>query len=85
MRVQCILSFKDEIIAHAYGGEHFLFCFYFILFLNFLVETEGRQAGAKAQGAVYHLASFPSGREDISQPGIEPPTSSSRFVGEHYN
>ena len=33
----------------------------------------------QAQEAVDHLASFPSSREEISQPGFEPPTSSLRF------
>ena len=48
---------------------------------NFFIffETEGRHASAKAQEAVHHLASFPSSREEISQPGFEPPTSSLRF------
>jgi len=45
----------------------------------FLFETDGQQAGAKAQEAVDHLANFPSGREEISQPGIKLPSSSLRF------
>ena len=40
---------------------------------------EGWHASAKAQEVVDHLASFPSSREEISQPGIELPTSSLRF------
>ena len=51
------------------------------LFIYF--EIEGRQTNAvtnaKAQGAIHHLASFPSSREEISQLGIKPPTSSLRF------
>ena len=45
----------------------------------FLFEIEGRHASAKAQVVVDHLVRFPSSREEISQPGIEPPTSSLRF------
>jgi hypothetical protein len=40
----------------------------------FFFEIEGRQADAKAQEAVNHLTSFMSSREEISQPGIKPPT-----------
>ena len=42
-------------------------------------ETEGRQANAKAREAVDHVTSFLLGREEISEPGIEPSTSSLRF------
>jgi hypothetical protein len=49
--------------------------FLFSLFL----ERERQQADAKAQEAVTHLASVSSGREEISQPGIERPTSFLRF------
>jgi hypothetical protein len=48
-------------------------------FSFFKFKTEGQHAIAKAQEALDHLASFPSGREEISQPGFEPPTSSLRF------
>ena len=53
--------------------------FYFYLFLLFFFETESRQASARADEAVDHLASFLSSREEISHPGIKPPTSSLRF------
>jgi hypothetical protein len=53
-----------------------LVAFFFFLFF---FETEGRQASAKAHEVIDHLASFLSGREEISQPGIELPTSSLRF------
>ena len=46
------------------------------LFSFFLLETEGRHASAKARKTVDHMASFPTCREDILQPGFEPPTSS---------
>ena len=49
------------------------------LSLLLFFKIEGRQASAKAQGAVDHVASFPSSREEISQPGFEPPTSFLRF------
>ena len=51
--------------------------FFFFLFY----ETEGRQTSVKAQDErIDHLASFStSSREEISQPGIEPPTSSLKF------
>ena len=49
------------------------------IYLFIYFEIECRQANAKAQEAVDHLASFPSGREKISLPGIELPTSSLRF------
>ena len=42
-------------------------------------ETEGRHVSAKAQEAFDHLTSFWLGREEISQPRIEPPTSSLEF------
>ena len=45
----------------------------------FIFEAEGRQANAKTHEAVHHLANFPSSREEISQPGFEPPISSLRF------
>jgi hypothetical protein len=45
----------------------YCYCYYYFF------EIEGRQK------AVDHLASFPSDRKEISQPGIEPPTSSLRF------
>ena len=47
--------------------------------IGFFLEPEGRQASAKAHEADDHMASFPSSREEILQPGIEPPTSSLRF------
>ena len=46
---------------------------------SFFFETKGRQASAKAQEVVHHLASFPSSREEISQLGFKPPTSFLRF------
>ena len=49
-----------------------------IFFLFSFLETEGRQAIAKAQEAVDHLVSFYQ-VEEISQWGIEPPTFSLRF------
>ena len=49
------------------------------IFFSFFFEIEGWQANAKAQEAVDRLASFPSDGEEISQPWIEPPTSSLRF------
>ena len=51
--------------------------FFFFSFLFF--EIEGQQTNAQAQEAINHLASFLSSREEISQPGIEPPTSSSKL------
>ena len=45
----------------------------------FFFEREVRQAIAKAREAVDHLASFLSSKEEISQLGIEPPTSFLRF------
>jgi hypothetical protein len=52
----------------------------FFLSFSFFFETEGRQVKAKAQEAVDRLASFPSGREEISQLRIELPTSSLRVA-----
>jgi hypothetical protein len=52
----------------------YIICFYNCNSSIFL-ETKGRHANAKAQEAVDHLASFSSSREEISQPGVEPPTS----------
>jgi hypothetical protein len=49
--------------------------FYFILFYYYF-GTEGCEANAKAQDADDHLASFSSGREEISLLGIDLPTSS---------
>ena len=43
------------------------------------METQGRQASAKAHEEVDHQTSFPSSTEEISQPGIGSPTSSLRF------
>jgi hypothetical protein len=43
------------------------------------LEIEDQQASAKAQEAFDHLASILSSREEISQQGIEPPTSFLRF------
>ena len=43
--------------------------------LHFLEGIEGRHANAKAHEVVHHLTSSPSSRVEISQPGIEPPTS----------
>jgi hypothetical protein len=53
--------------------------FFVFFFVFFVFETKGQQANAKAQEVVDHLASFMSCREEISQPGFEPPTSSLRF------
>ena len=50
-----------------------------IMFSFLFVEIEGRHANAKAQETVDHLASFMSSREEVSQLGIKPPTSSLRF------
>ena len=50
-----------------------------IIATNFFLETNVQQANAKAQVVVNHLASFLSSREEISQPGIGPSTSSLRF------
>ena len=44
-----------------------------------IFETECRQSNVEAQEAVEHTATFMSSKEEISQPGIEPPTSSLRF------
>ena len=56
------------------------YAFYFIfIFIWFFFETKGRQDNTKAQEAVDHLTSFLLSREEISQSGIEPPTSSFRF------
>ena len=44
-----------------------------------LFETEGRHVNAKAQEVVLPPRKFLSSREEMSQPGIEPPTSSLRF------
>jgi hypothetical protein len=44
-------------MVHTWNDIHYLF---------FIFEIEGRHANAKAQEAVDHLASFPSGREEIS-------------------
>ena len=51
---------------------------YFAMILCFILfyETDGRQANAKAQEVVDHLTNFLSSREETSQPGFEPPTSS---------
>ena len=49
-------------------------------FLFFLIcEIEGRHANAKEEEADNHMPRFLSSREEISQRGIEPPTSSLRF------
>ena len=50
-----------------------------ILFIYLFFETEGRHANARAHEALDHLASFLSSKEEISQLGIELPTSSLRF------
>ena len=42
-------------------------------------HIEGRQANAKAHEVVDHLASILSSREEIWQPGIEPPIASFIF------
>jgi hypothetical protein len=60
----------------------------FMLLFCCFVETDCRQANAKAQEAVGHMTSFPSGREEISLPesnyrplprdsGVSPPPSDS--------
>jgi hypothetical protein len=47
------------------------------IYLFIYLELEGwQQANAKAQKTVDHLASFPTSGDEISQPGIKPPTSS---------
>ena len=50
-----------------------------VCFSLFFEEKEGRHASAKAQDAIDHMASFSSCREEISNPRIEPPTSSLGF------
>jgi hypothetical protein len=40
----------------------------FDMLFIFIFQAEGRQANAKAQEAMNHLASFLSSREEISQP-----------------
>jgi hypothetical protein len=50
-----------------------------IFLFSFFLERESRQAKAKAQEAIDHVASISSSREEISQPGFKPPTSSLRF------
>jgi hypothetical protein len=55
------------------------------LFFNLFILTKGRQASTKAQEVVDHLARCPSSREEISQPGIEPPTSSLRLGYLHHH
>jgi hypothetical protein len=54
-------------------------CYMQSFFSLFVEETEGRHASAKAQDAIDHMASFSSCREEISNPQIEPPTSSLGF------
>ena len=39
------------------------------LFIYIFLETEGQQANTEAHEAIDHLASFPSGRHEISQSG----------------
>ena len=51
----------------------------------FILEVEGRHASAITQEAVDHLASFPPSREDISQRGFEPQTSSLIWVSLHHH
>ena len=55
-------------LHHTWRSVTTLHCFF---------ETKGRHANAKAQEAIDHLASFLSSREEISQPWLEPPSSSS--------
>jgi hypothetical protein len=45
----------------------------------FLMRQKGRHANTKAHEAIDHLASFLFSKEEISHPGIEPPTFSLRF------
>ena len=45
----------------------------------FIFETECRQSNVEGREVVEHTATFMSSKEEISQPGIEPPTSSLRF------
>ena len=59
-----VLSLTSKKCCHV--GVHVILGLYDFLFYY---ETEGRHANAK----------FLSSREEISQPGIEPPTSSLRF------
>ena len=66
------LTRKCQVELHA--APLFFFLFLFILFIclftfSFFGEIEGRRANVK----------FLSSREEISQPGFEPPTSSLRF------
>ena len=52
---------------------------YVICIVFYLERQNADKANPKAQEAVDHLTSLSSGREEISQPGIEPPTSSLGF------
>ena len=60
-------------------GQVFIFKFFYYFIIFYFLEIEGRHANTKAHEAVDDLASFLSYREEISQLGIEPPTSSLRF------
>ena len=59
-------------------NRRFLLILFFICFILFF-EIEGWHVNAKAREAIDHMVSFPSDGEEISQPEIEPPTSSLRF------
>ena len=48
-------------------------------FFSFLLRQKADMSTPKHRRQVHHLASFPSSREEISQPGFELPTSSLRF------
>jgi hypothetical protein len=45
----------------------------------FFLDTEGQHANTNALEAIDHLTSFVSSREEISQPGIEPPLTQYQF------
>ena len=68
---------KRLVRCHTRATLHTFTLYYFIFI--FIFETECQHANAKAHEAVHRLASFLSSREEMSQPGVEPPTTSLRF------
>ena len=80
LKVDLLLVYQCNLIsASHYTCTLAVTIYIFFILFYFIFETEGRQASAKAQEAIHHLTSFPSSREEISQSGFEPPTSSLRF------
>jgi hypothetical protein len=67
-----LATYSRAPLTQRHGSNIYYYYYYYF-------ETEGRHANAKAEDAIDHLASFPSGRDEISKPGFEPPTSSLRF------